>query len=1329
MKDGISQRVFPCAALLLLTIQGQAQQSRRTLLRHIPSEVSSGQAQSVGVLPPAQHLNISIVLPLRNHAQLTGLLKRLYDPSSPDYHRFLNVAQFTEQFGPSPEDYAAVVNFARANGFTVTDAPENRMIVPIYGTVAQVEKAFHITMRNYSHPTEHRVFFAPDREPSLDLAAPVAHIAGLNNFSIPRSLAINAPLKKGPTTAAISGSGPGGSYLGSDMRAAYYGGTALTGIGEAVGLMEFDGYELSDVNLTFSNAGQSYSVPINNVLLDGATGAPCQFLNQCSDAEQVLDIAQAIGMAPGLSQVRVYIGNVDADILNSMASENIAHQLSISWTWTPDDPATDDIFFEEFAAQGQSLFAASGDAGDFDPLSDNYYPPEDSNLTAVGGTDLLTTHAGGRWRNETAWDLSGGGISPDGIAIPSWQTGIANSSNLGSTTLRNVPDVAMEANTDNYDCDMGVCSGTWGGTSFAAPRWAAFTALINQQAAAGGNPPLGFINPAIYAIGEGSSYSSDFHDITVGNNITGCCGNVFFAVPGYDLVTGWGSPSGQNLIDALAPPPAVGFYLSASSSSLTINPGSSGMTTITVNGQAGFNGSVDLAVSGLPTGVTASLAPNPTTGSSLLTLMVSNSAIRGSYLLTVIGTSGTLSATADIALEVNAPGFTILPSPGVLLIFPGTSGSTTVTVTDYAGFSGSVNFAVTSALPAGVTAYWTTDPTNGNSLLTLTASTSAAPVRTVITITGISGILTATTTVPLVVNFPSSTVVLSPVPNAMVQGSSATATATVVPFGNFTGPVTLLASQLPQGVTATFSPNPTTDISVLTLTASGSAPLGTFGASVADNIFALTITSAPTPNFTVGISPGFLTMTQGGAADATITVSELNGFTGNVSLQAFQLPSGVSATFGTNPTTGTSVLTLHASSSSAVGIFLVSVLGFSGTQGFGGYFYLTINPAPGFTLSATPVSLNLAQSSQATENVAVTPQVGFTGAVSLAVTSALPSGVNAQFSPNPTTGSSVLTLSANSSAPLGNYLAIIAGTSSGRTVTTTLPLVVTPAGTPTATLLSVAPTGGTLIAGTPYTLTAMVTPSSGPNVPSGNVVFTIGSVTQPVALNSSGVAIFASTAPEMSGSLVLSAAYQGTSEFSASTSNILSETITSAAAPTFTLGGTSVTLSPGATTGNTSTITVTPSGGFIGNIALTAAVTSSPTNARYPPTLSFGSSSPVSINGTNVGMAILTISTTAATSNALSYHMRRGALWYSTGGMTLAGIIFLGIPRRERDWRSRFGMSVLAIILSGGMLGCGGGGNSTSINNPGTTAGTYTVTVTGTSGTTTVMSTITVQVQ
>jgi kumamolisin len=166
---------------------------------------------------------------------------------------------------------------------------------------------------------------------------------------------------------------------------------------------------------------------------------------------------------------------------------------------------------------------------------------------AVGGTDLTTNGPGGPWQSETAWLDSGGGPADDGFAIPSWQVGVANSANQASTTIRNVPDLAAEANTDNYLCDQGSCTGDYGGTSFAAPRWAGFLALVNQQAVAGGNSTLGFINPAIYSLGKGASYHAAFHDINSGSN------NKYSAGPGYDLVTGWGSPNGTGLINALAP--------------------------------------------------------------------------------------------------------------------------------------------------------------------------------------------------------------------------------------------------------------------------------------------------------------------------------------------------------------------------------------------------------------------------------------------------------------------------------------------------------------------------------------------------------------------------------------------------------------------------------------------------------------------------------------------------------------------------------------------------------------------------------------------------------
>jgi N-acetylneuraminic acid mutarotase len=828
-----------CAVALLSFVPGQAQSSRQVLHNHVRLAITSGQAAMVGSLPTAQQLRVSMVLPLRNQADLAALLSRLYDPSDPDYRHFLSVEQFTERFGPTAEDYEAVVGFVRANGLTVTDRPSNRMVVPLRGTVAQIEKAFHVSMRVYQHPTENRTFFSPDREPSLNLRVPVAHIAGLNNFSIPRPMVKRAPA--GSTIATVTGSGPTGSgpdgyYLGSDMRAAYYGGTALTGAGQAVGLFELDGYDINDVNFTFSSAGQSYNVPVNNVLLDGATGANLFG----DDSEEVLDIVQTIGMAPGLSQVRVYIGMQfnDTDVFNAMASENICKQLSVSWGWSYEDNYWDTPIFQEFAAQGQSVFVGSGDYGAFDAqVSPAFYPAEDAWVTAVGGTSLITNGAGGSWASETAWTNtfiqigSGGGVSPDVIAIPDYQAGVANASNGGSTTLRNVPDVAAEADLDTYVCGNGTCGAT-GGTSFATPRWAGFMALVNQQAAEAGRPPIGFLNPAIYSIGQSTSYSAGFHDIISGNN--DCCGQPvwYSAVAGYDLVTGWGSPNGQNLIDALTPPPTgPGFILSDSPGSFTINPGGSGSSTVVVTPFNGFTGSVALTATGLPSGVTASFGTNPTTGSSVLTLTAGIAAALGTATVIVTGScAGFPSATTTVTLTVYPlPGFTLTASPGSLTIARGASGTSTVTVTDQGGFSGVVSLSA-SGLPSGVTASFNPNPTIGGGALTLTAGATAALGTTTVTITGNSaGFPSGTTTLALTVNAPPPgfALVASPGGLAIAQGASGTSAVTVTDQGGFSGVVSLSASGLPSGVTASFNPNPTTGRSVLTLTASGNAVLGT----------------------------------------------------------------------------------------------------------------------------------------------------------------------------------------------------------------------------------------------------------------------------------------------------------------------------------------------------------------------------------------------------------------------------------------------------------------------------------------------------------------------
>jgi subtilase family serine protease len=532
-----------CCAMLLFAA-GVRTQAQSMPTRHVHKEMANGQAKMLGHLPATRQLKLNIALPLRNEAELDDLLEKLYNPKSSLFHQFLSVEEFTARFGPTEQDYAEVARFAEENGLKVTGTFENRMVLNVIGTVGDIEKALHVKMNSYQHPTENRSFYSADREPAPELGVKLWHITGLDNFSIPRPASLKQNAQAPPHT---TGSGPSGYFLGSDFRAAYYGGTALTGAGQSVGLLEFAGYNQADVTKYFNTVGQPLTVSVVGVSADGSS---LSCTGSCDDTEQVLDIEVAISMAPGMNQVRVYVSDTsDVSIFNKMASENLAKSLSCSWGWSPADTGSDDPTFKEFAAQGQNLFVASGDSGAYKRRSRYVFPADDQFVTSVGGTDLVTAGPGGPWQSETAWADSGGGPSPEGIAIPSYQktTGVITSANNGSTTLRNAPDVAAEGNTDNFICYDGKCAGGWGGTSFAAPRWAGYLALVNQQSVSHGHSTLGFLNPTLYSIGLGTSYGTNFHDITSGTN------SGFSAVKGYDLVTGWGSPNGAGLINTLAP--------------------------------------------------------------------------------------------------------------------------------------------------------------------------------------------------------------------------------------------------------------------------------------------------------------------------------------------------------------------------------------------------------------------------------------------------------------------------------------------------------------------------------------------------------------------------------------------------------------------------------------------------------------------------------------------------------------------------------------------------------------------------------------------------------
>lgn len=523
---------------------------------HVPTMVS--QLAPLGNVPTNQVLHLSFSLPLRNEPQLDALLQQIYDPASTNFHQYLTPAEFTARFGPTESDYQSLLNFIRAKGFQVVGTHRNRLLADVTGTVRTAERAFGVNLRTYHSVRQKRDFYAPDRTPSLDAPVMIQNVYGLNNFAVPRPRSVIQPAALAAARAAAprNGSAGDGSYLGGDFRAAYVPGTTLTGAGQSVALLQFDGYYPSDIAAYLAAAGYPSTLvnTLVNVPVNGGVATPGK-----GNSEVCLDIEMIMAMAPGISKIYVYEAPSSTSwpaILSKIANDNLARQVSCSWgNNTPDVPdPTSEAIFKQMAAQGMSFFNASGDSDAF--VGGVPFPSESTNIIQVGGTTLSTTGPGGAWAGETAWNWGGGQGTSGGVSanfgIPAWQQGISMTASHGSTTMRNVPDVALTG--DNVFVAYGNgTTGHFGGTSCAAPLWAAFTALVNQQAAQAAAPPVGFLNPALYAIGKSANYNNCFHDTATGNNYWSSSPANFPAVTGYDLCTGWGTPNGTNLINALAP--------------------------------------------------------------------------------------------------------------------------------------------------------------------------------------------------------------------------------------------------------------------------------------------------------------------------------------------------------------------------------------------------------------------------------------------------------------------------------------------------------------------------------------------------------------------------------------------------------------------------------------------------------------------------------------------------------------------------------------------------------------------------------------------------------
>ena len=546
-----------------------------------------------------------------------------------------------------------------------------------------------------------------------------------------------------PVGSGGGGTGPAGGLAPNDVKYAYglsgvtplYGlsgaatGTAtqLDGTGQRIGLFELDGFVASDIQLfvtrfslptivgtgatlpapgTGSTAavGSVFAVPVasfSGAVVDPVGGQP----------EVTLDIDMALALAPNAS-VYSYEGDqgvttttgtvtrpnntaIGIDIFTRMANDlapdgsgkPLLQVISTSWGLPErfEDPAiltAENAIFQKMAAQGQSLYAATGDFGAYDEYDPTVAaltgsigqlsvdsPASSPYVTAVGGTtlgyakpavDKTTGLTGpGSYVSESAWSTGtinnpngpeGGGGGPSARWLkPAYQLGLG-----ADARARDIPDVSLDSDpASGYDIYVSGVAQTTGGTSAAAPLWASFTALVNQQRGLNGlATPLGFANPPLYTLGQSTSYASLFHDVTTGTNL------FYGASAGFDDSTGFGSFIGAPMIAALSTNADQGTGAATLSGTVTDNASPANpVVGATVSVTSAVTGAVKATTTTGPTGAYTLSAP----GGLALTVTVDTSTVAASAGGTSFAspTPVSLTLTAGVAAVQN---FVLVPA-------------------------------------------------------------------------------------------------------------------------------------------------------------------------------------------------------------------------------------------------------------------------------------------------------------------------------------------------------------------------------------------------------------------------------------------------------------------------------------------------------------------------------------------------------------------------------------------------------------------------------------------------------------------------------------------
>ena len=523
-------------------------------------------ADRLGAEDGSAGMTVQLALRLRNQAELEQRARAVNDPRSADFGHYLQPREFAARYAPTAQQVERAVGFLRAAGLHVTSVSANSLLVNASGRAAAVARAFGTGIGRYRDRHTGLEFFANDAAPRLpaDVGALVQGVHGLDHhYQLRRSHVTFRP---------DVGAGPAGGYTPAQLRTAY--GltaaplTSFDGAGQTIGVFELDGYDPANIGVF----DRQYFNPLPpapvRVPVDGGAAT-----TQGGQIEVELDIEVAQAIAPGVTVVVYDAPNTNAgtnDAYSAMVAGG-ARANSTSWglceaAQGPSETNTLHSIFTEAAAQGQAIFAASGDSGAYDcydptATSPDYTPAVDSPssdpfVTSVGGT-RLTLNSNSTYGSETAWGTAGpptpqgsGGGNSSVYAEPSWQAASHRPENASS--MRQVPDVALDGDPQTGYSVYTVRNGRpqWtvvGGTSAGAPAWAAFAVIYDQYACAGNRAGLGNANPQLYGVAGGTPYP--YNDVTAGNSGTAGLWN---SGAGWDYATGLGTLRAGDVASALA---------------------------------------------------------------------------------------------------------------------------------------------------------------------------------------------------------------------------------------------------------------------------------------------------------------------------------------------------------------------------------------------------------------------------------------------------------------------------------------------------------------------------------------------------------------------------------------------------------------------------------------------------------------------------------------------------------------------------------------------------------------------------------------------------------